>query len=233
MNKKILVIEDDVNIVELIKFNLEANNYIVDVAYQGKEGLLKTYDFMPDLILLDIMLPELDGLGVLNKLRNDDRIKNIPVIIVTAKTSELDKIVGFEIGADDYITKPFSVNELVSRVKAHLRRSDRETKEQKNILIEKVIEYKNLIIDLEKYEVLKDGKIISLSLKEFELLKLLLENRGKAMTRNQLLDEVWGYDYYGETRTVDVHVRHLRSKLDTDKENSTIYTVRGIGYIIK
>ncbi|MCK5763840.1 MAG: response regulator transcription factor [Clostridiales bacterium] len=228
MNKKILVIEDDVNIVELIKFNLEANNYIVDVAYHGKEGLMKTYDFMPDLILLDIMMPELDGLGVLNQLRNDDKIKNIPVIIVTAKTSELDKIVGFEIGADDYITKPFSVNELVSRVKAHLRRSDREI----NKFTKKVIEYKNFIIDLEKYEVLKDGKIISLSLKEFEVLKLLLENRGKAMTRDQLLDEVWGYDYYGETRTVDVHIRHLRSKLDTDKENSIIHTVRGIGYII-
>ncbi len=229
MNKKILVIEDDVNIVELIKFNLEANNYIVDVAYHGKEGLMKTYDFMPDLILLDIMMSELDGLGVLNQLRNDDKIKNIPVIIVTAKTSELDKIVGFEIGADDYITKPFSVNELVSRVKAHLRRSDREIDK----FTKKVIEYKNFIIDLEKYEVLKDGKIISLSLKEFEVLKLLLENRGKAMTRDQLLDEVWGYDYYGETRTVDVHIRHLRSKLDTDKENSIIHTVRGIGYIIK
>lgn len=229
MNKKILIIEDDVNIVELIRFNLEANNYIVDVAYHGKEGLSKIFEFMPDLILLDIMLPELDGHGVLNQLRNDNKIKNIPVIIVTAKTSELDKIVGFEIGADDYMTKPFSVNELLSRVKAHLRRSDREADKLTN----KVIEYKNLIIDLEKYEVFKDGEIILLSLKEFELLKLLLENKGKVMTRNQLLDEVWGYDYYGETRTVDVHIRHLRSKLDTDKENSIIHTVRGIGYIIK
>lgn len=229
MNKKILIIEDDANIVELIRFNLEANNYIVDVAYHGKEGLSKIFEFMPDLILLDIMLPELDGHGVLNQLRNDDGIKNIPVVIVTAKTLELDKIVGFEIGADDYITKPFSVNELLSRVKAHLRRSDRETDK----LTKKVIEYKNLIIDLEKYEVLKDGEIILLSLKEFELLKLLLENKGKVMTRNQLLDEVWGYDYYGETRTVDVHIRHLRSKLDTDMENSIIHTVRGIGYIIK
>jgi len=233
MNKKILVIEDDINIVELIKFNLEDNNYIVDVAYHGKEGLSKAYDFMPDLILLDIMLPELDGLGVLNQLRNDDKIKNIPVIIVTAKTSELDKIVGFEIGADDYITKPFSVNEMLSRIKAHLRRSDRESEEKENISTEKVIKYKNLIIDLDKYEVLKDGEVIILSLKEFEVLKLLLENRGKVMTRNQLLDEVWGYDYFGETRTVDVHIRHLRSKLDVENENSIIYTVRGIGYIIK
>ncbi|MEA3422677.1 MAG: response regulator, partial [Bacillota bacterium] len=137
MNKKILIIEDDVNIVELIRFNLEANNYIVDVAYHGKEGLSKIFEFMPDLILLDIMLPELDGHGVLNQLRNDNKIKNIPVIIVTAKTSELDKIVGFEIGADDYMTKPFSVNELLSRVKAHLRRSDREADKLTN----KVIEY--------------------------------------------------------------------------------------------
>ncbi len=229
MNKKILVIEDDVNIVELIKFNLEANNYIVDIAYQGEEGLVKIYEFMPDLILLDIMVPKLDGLSVLTKLRSDEKVKNIPVILLTAKTSEIDKIVGFEMGADDYITKPFSINEFLSRVKAHLRRSDREISKNYN----KIIKYKNLIINLEKYEVIKDDKIILLSLKEFEVLKLLLENSGKTITRNQLLDEIWGYEYYGETRTVDVHIRHLRSKLDSDNEDSIIHTVRGIGYLIK
>lgn len=229
MNKKILIIEDDINIVELIKFNLEANNYIVDIAHQGEEGLVKIYDFMPDLILLDIMIPKLDGLSVLTRLRSDERVKNIPVILLTAKTSEIDKIVGFEMGADDYITKPFSINEFLSRVKAHLRRSDREV----NKFYSKIIEYRNLVIDLEKYEVVKDGKIIPLSLKEFEVLKLLLENRGKTITRNQLLDEIWGYEYYGETRTIDVHIRHLRSKLDSDKEDSIIHTIRGIGYLIK
>lgn len=229
MNKKILIIEDDINIVELIKFNLEANNYIVDIAHQGEEGLVKIYDFMPDLILLDIMIPKLDGLSVLTRLRSDERVKNIPVILLTAKTSEIDKIVGFEMGADDYITKPFSINEFLSRVKAHLRRSDREV----NKFYSKIIEYRNLVIDLEKYEVVKDGKIIPLSLKEFEVLKLLLKNRGKTITRNQLLDEIWGYEYYGETRTIDVHIRHLRSKLDSDKEDSIIHTIRGIGYLIK
>ncbi|MEA1975953.1 MAG: response regulator transcription factor, partial [Bacillota bacterium] len=224
-----LIIEDDINIVELIKFNLEANNYIVDIAHQGEEGLVKIYDFMPDLILLDIMIPKLDGLSVLTRLRSDERVKNIPVILLTAKTSEIDKIVGFEMGADDYITKPFSINEFLSRVKAHLRRSDREV----NKFYSKIIEYRNLVIDLEKYEVVKDGKIIPLSLKEFEVLKLLLKNRGKTITRNQLLDEIWGYEYYGETRTIDVHIRHLRSKLDSDKEDSIIHTIRGIGYLIK
>ncbi len=229
MNKKILVIEDDINIIELIKFNLEANNYIVDIAHEGEEGLVKIYDFMPDLILLDIMIPKLDGLSVLTKLRSDEKVKNIPVILLTAKTSEIDKIVGFEMGADDYITKPFSINEFLSRVKAHLRRSDREI----NKIYNKIIKYRNLVIDLEKYEVIKDGEVIPLSLKEFEVLKLLLENRGKTITRNQLLDEIWGYEYYGETRTVDVHIRHLRSKLDSDKEDSIIHTIRGIGYLIK
>lgn len=229
MGKKILIIEDDVNIIELLKFNLEVNNYVVDIAYQGEEGLLKIYDFMPDLILLDIMMPKLDGLSVLTKLRSDEKIKNIPVILLTAKTSEIDKIVGFEMGADDYITKPFSINEFLSRVKAHLRRSDREV----NKIYNKTIKYRNLVIDLEKYEVIKNGEVILLSLKEFEVLKLLLENRGKTITRNQLLDEIWGYEYYGETRTVDVHIRHLRSKLDSDKEDSIIHTIRGIGYLIK
>ena len=229
MNKKILVIEDDVNIVELIKFNLEVNNYIVDIAHEGEEGLVKIYDFMPDLILLDIMIPKLDGLSILTKLRSDEKVKNIPVILLTAKTSEIDKIVGFEMGADDYITKPFSINEFLSRVKAHLRRSDREINKNYN----KIINYKNLIINLEKYEVIKDDKTVPLSLKEFEVLKLLLENRGKTITRNQLLDEIWGYEYYGETRTVDVHIRHLRSKLDSNDEGSIIHTIRGVGYLIK
>jgi len=229
VNKKILVIEDDVNIVELIKFNLEVNNYIVDIAHEGEEGLVKIYDFMPDLILLDIMIPKLDGLSILTKLRSDEKVKNIPVILLTAKTSEIDKIVGFEMGADDYITKPFSINEFLSRVKAHLRRSDREINKNYN----KIINYKNLIINLEKYEVIKDDKTVPLSLKEFEVLKLLLENRGKTITRNQLLDEIWGYEYYGETRTVDVHIRHLRSKLDSNDEGSIIHTIRGVGYLIK
>lgn len=231
MKNRILIVEDDKNISELIKFNLISSGYIVDNAYDGEEGLRIALEMVPDLILLDLMLPKIDGLGVLNKLRNNSMTEMIPIILLTAKSSEMDKIVGLEIGADDYITKPFSTNELMARVKAHLRRSDRE---KKTIVEEtKQIIHKEITIDLEKYEVYKNGENIRLSLKEFELLKILLENKGKALTRNKLLDEIWGYDYYGETRTVDVHVRHLRSKLDDDEDDSIIETVRGIGYKIK
>jgi two-component system alkaline phosphatase synthesis response regulator PhoP len=230
MEKKILVIEDDKHIVELIQFNLQASHYEVITAFDGKEGLMKALSMNPDLIVLDIMIPEIDGLGVLNRLRVEEATKRLPIIMLTAKSSEMDKIVGLEIGADDYITKPFSINELVARVKAHLRRTQREQDLPK--VATKTIAVGNLSVDLETYEVTKKGEAVRLSLKEFELLKTLLENRGKVLTRNQLLDEIWGYDFYGETRTVDVHIRHLRSKLD-DEEESLIDTVRGIGYKIK
>jgi len=230
MEKKILVIEDDKHIVELIQFNLQASHYEVITAFDGKEGLMKALSMNPDLIVLDIMIPEIDGLGVLNRLRVEEATKRLPIIMLTAKSSEMDKIVGLEIGADDYITKPFSINELVARVKAHLRRTQREQDLPK--VATKSITVRNLTVDLETYEVKKKGEAVRLSLKEFELLRTLLENRGKVLTRNQLLDEIWGYDFYGETRTVDVHIRHLRSKLD-DEEESLIDTVRGIGYKIK
>ncbi|OPL09332.1 MAG: ArsR family transcriptional regulator [delta proteobacterium ML8_F1] len=231
MRKKILVIEDDRHIVELIRFNLEANDYEVETSFDGKEGLMKALGIRPDLIILDIMIPEIDGLGVLNRLRVEESTKRLPIIMLTAKSSEMDKIVGLEIGADDYITKPFSINELIARVKAHLRRTQREQEHPKPAT--RTIAIKNLVVDLETYEVTKSGTPVKLSLKEFELLKTLVENQGKVLTRNQLLDEIWGYDFYGETRTVDVHIRHLRSKLDDDEEESLIDTVRGIGYKIK
>lgn len=230
MKNKVLIIEDEAHIVELIAYNLEAGGYAVSKAFDGKEGLELINQVKPDLIILDIMMPKIDGIGVLNRLRNDKTISHIPVIMLTAKSSEIDKVIGLEVGADDYMTKPFSINELMARVKAHLRRSERE-RDMSNDATRQMT-YGDVVIDLEKYEVHKSGELVALSLKEFELLRMLLKNRGRVMTRDQLLDQVWGYDYFGETRTVDVHIRHLRSKLDND-DDSLIHTVRGIGYTIK
>jgi two-component system alkaline phosphatase synthesis response regulator PhoP len=230
VKNKVLIIEDEAHIVELIAYNLEAGGYAVSKAFDGKEGLELINQVKPDLIILDIMMPKIDGIGVLNRLRNDKTISHIPVIMLTAKSSEIDKVIGLEVGADDYMTKPFSINELMARVKAHLRRSERE-RDMSNDATRQMT-YGDVVIDLEKYEVHKSGELVALSLKEFELLRMLLKNRGRVMTRDQLLDQVWGYDYFGETRTVDVHIRHLRSKLDND-DDSLIHTVRGIGYTIK
>ncbi|CDF57846.1 winged helix-turn-helix domain-containing protein [Thermobrachium celere] len=227
-SEKILIIDDELHIVELIKYNLEMNGYKVYYALNGTDGINLAYEKKPDLILLDIMLPEIDGFEVCKKIKRDDELADIPIIMLTAKGEEFDKILGLELGADDYITKPFSVRELVARIKAVLRRNTKEEKQQS------VINIGNLTIDLERHEVLKDGRKIELTLKEFELLKLLVLNKGKVMTRDFLLDKIWGYEYYGETRTVDVHVRHLRQKIEDDDKNPRyIETVRGIGYKFK
>ena len=175
------------------------------------------------LVLLDIMLPGEDGIEILKKLRNNAKTKNIPVIMVTAKGSEYDKVVGLDTGADDYITKPFGMMELVSRIKAVLRRTTREKEETK-------YQIGNLVIDVEKHKVKVDGKSVTLTLKEFELLEKLMKNRHIVLTRDRLLEEIWGYDFSGETRTVDVHVRTLRQKLGDAGE--LIETVRGVGYRI-
>lgn len=225
--ERILIIDDEMNIVELLKYNLEANGYKVIYALTGKEGLTYSLQNKPDLILLDIMLPEVDGFDICKEIKRNKDTENIPIIMLTAKSEEFDKILGLELGADDYITKPFSVRELLARIKVVLRRNHKEDKSE-------VINTGDLIIDFNKHEVIKKGEKIELTLKEFELLKLLILNKGKVMTRDFLLDKVWGYEYYGETRTVDVHVRHLRQKLeDDDKNPDYIETVRGIGYKFK
>ncbi|MCX7884103.1 MAG: response regulator transcription factor [Caloramator sp.] len=226
-NEKILIIDDESNIVELIKYNLEMNGYKVLYAYDGNEGLNIAREQNPDLILLDIMLPQMDGFDVCKEIKKDKEIEHIPIIMLTAKGEEFDKILGLELGADDYITKPFSVRELLARIKAVMRRNKKEENSQ-------VIKFDNLIIDFDKHEVLKSGKKVDLTLKEFELLRLLILNKGKVLTRDFLLDKIWGYEYYGETRTVDVHVRHLRQKIEDDDKNPRyIETIRGIGYKFK
>jgi two-component system, OmpR family, alkaline phosphatase synthesis response regulator PhoP len=223
-DEKILVIDDEEHILELIKYNLENNNYKVIIATNGIEGLKLVKSELPQLVLLDLMLPGMDGYDVCKEIRKDGTVAHIPIIMITAKSEELDKILGLELGADDYITKPFSVRELLARVKAVLRR----TTAQK---IDQSLKFGNITIDFQKHEVIKNDIKVELTLKEFELLEILIKNKGRVMTRDFLLDKIWGYEYIGETRTVDVHIRHLRQKIEDDDKNPRyVETIRGIGY---
>ena len=226
MANRILVVEDDTAISELICMNLEVTGYEVVPVLDGNEvegTLEKEEDF--DLALLDIMLPDEDGLQILKKLRLNHKTVLVPVIMVTAKTTELDKVKGLDLGADDYLSKPFGVMELISRVKAVLRRVERQRDERPQKVVHGAIE-----MDVKKHEILVNGEPVQLTLKEFELLRRLLEHPNIVLTRSQLLEEIWGYDFDGETRTVDVHIRTLRQKLGT--AGDMIETVRGVGYRI-
>lgn len=222
---KVLIIDDEEHIVELIRYNLENAGYDTVEAYNGVDGVKAAKNEKPTLILLDVMLPMMDGLEVCRKLRKDDTTKHIPIIMLTAKSEEIDKILGLELGADDYITKPFSVRELLARIKAVLRRTGSELEETS------VFSFSDVTIDYDKHLVTKNNVKVDLTLKEYELLDILIKNRGKVLKRDLLLDKIWGYEYVGETRTVDVHIRHLRQKLEDDDKNPVyIETVRGIGY---
>lgn len=224
MEKTILVVDDEAHIQELIKFNLTKNGFKVITADNGIDALKIAEDEKPDLIFLDLMLPGMDGLEVCKSIRKSSSIESTPIIMITAKGEELDKILGLELGADDYITKPFSVRELVARAKAILRRTSFKPEDNS-------FKFGDINIDYQKHEVYKGKEKIELTLKEFELLEILIKNKGKVMTRDFLLDKIWGYEYVGETRTVDVHVRHLRQKIeDNDKNPIYIQTIRGIGY---
>ena len=222
--KKILIIDDEIHIVELLKFNLENNGYKVDYSYDGFDGYLKTKEFQPDLILLDWMLPNISGIDLLKKIRSDADLEQIPVIMLTAKNMEEDKLEGLHDGADDYITKPFSVKEVLARISSVLRRYKYSTNEK-----EEVLKANDIQVNINKHTVTKNGEEVELTLKEFQILKLLIENRGNVLTRTFLLDKIWGYDYYGETRTLDVHIRHLRKKIGDD-DAQFIETIRGVGY---
>ena len=225
--KNILIIDDEIHIVELLKFNLENNGYKVDYSYDGFDGYLKTKEFQPDLILLDWMLPNISGIDLLKKIRSDETLEQIPVIMLTAKNMEEDKLEGLEDGADDYITKPFSVKEVLARITSVLRRYKYTSNEKIEVL-----KADDIQVNVNKHIVTKNGQEIELTLKEFQILKLLIENKGNVLTRTFLLDKIWGYDYYGETRTLDVHIRHLRKKIG-DNDSKLIETVRGVGYKIK
>ncbi len=219
---KILIIEDEKPITELLEYNLKQNGYFVEIAYDGEEGLKKVLEIKPDLIILDLMIPKIDGMEVCRRIKGDSSIKSIPIVMLTAKTDEVDRIVGLEMGADDYVTKPFSVRELVLRIKAILKRADSGLTEVRKV------EVKELSIDPDQHTVYVQGNEVVLTHLEFNLLLALINSNGRVLTRDTLLNKVWGYDYYGDTRTVDVHVRRLRQKLGAASDY--VKTIRGTGY---
>lgn len=228
-SKKVLIIEDEQSISDIVKFNLVKEGFEVDTAFNGLEGINKALEGNPDLILLDVMLPSMDGFEVCKKIRET---KTTPIVMLTAKEEEVDKVLGLELGADDYITKPFGMRELIARIKANIRR----TEIVDNLSDEpSVIQaFGNLEIDMNRYEARKGGSPLGLTLREFELLKYLAERENKVFSREQLLEEVWGYEYYGDIRTVDVTIRRLREKLEDDSsEPQYIMTKRGIGYYFR
>lgn len=225
MNKTILVVDDEENILELLKYNLEKENFNVIALNSGENIIYVLNENSIDLIILDIMLPQIDGIEILKIIKGNINFKKIPVIMLSAKSDEIDKILGLELGADDYIAKPFGIRELVARVKVVLRRNKTGNTNKGKIKIF------NFLMDLDSYALTKDNEPIDLTLKEFELFKYLVNNRGQVIPRDTLLEKVWGYDYVGETRTVDVHIRQLRKKIENDDSNPYyLITVRGVGY---
>jgi len=227
----ILVVDDEKLIVKGIKFALEQEGMTTDVAYDGEEALKMATANKYDLIVLDVMLPKLDGLQVCQQIRE---FSNVPIIMVTARSEDMDKIMGIEYGADDYITKPFNILELKARIKAILRRSMRTVKPEEAAPVKKELEVKEIKIDIESRRVSLNGREVNLTAKEFDLLLLFVENPGKVYSRESLLDIVWGYDYPGDVRTVDVHVRRLREKIEKNPSNPQyIQTKWGIGYYFK
>ncbi|ADQ46084.1 two component transcriptional regulator, winged helix family [Caldicellulosiruptor kronotskyensis 2002] len=224
--KNILIVDDEQHILELLKFNLRKEGYNTFEADSGILALEILKHNKVDLVILDIMMSDKDGYEVLKEIRFNKDTKNLPVILLSAKSEEIDKILGLELGADDYITKPFSVKELVVRVKALLRRVESLKPE-----VEDKVKFGDVEVDFSKRTVKKNNQDVPLSFKEFELLKLLIENRGRVLDRDFILQRVWGYEFDGDTRTVDVHIRFLRRKLEDDEKNPRyIETVRGVGY---
>lgn len=227
MDAKILIVEDERDIVDLLRYNLKQENFKVDVIRNGADVLPRAVDYPPDLILLDLMLPEVDGLIVCRLLKNDPRTKKIPIVMLTAKTDEQDRVTGLELGADDYITKPFSPREVVLRINAVLRRlnagNDDEDKNK--------IETHGVIIDLNRHQVLTDEGAIDLTATEFKLITLFAKSPGRVFNRDILMDVIWEQEYYGIDRTVDTHVSRLRRKLG--KLGKHIETVYGVGYRLK
>jgi len=233
--KTILIVDDEKPIVDILVYNLEKEGYNTLEANDGATAIDIALSKKPDLILLDIMLPKMDGLTVCKKIRSS---LNVPILMLTAKDEEIDKILGLELGADDYITKPFSVRELMARIKANLRKTEVKTTEVKEQAPVEEVEGKKVVVgplelDLEKFEAKVDGRSIDLTIREFEVLKFLACQAGQIITREVLLEKVWGYEYYGDIRTVDVTVRRIREKIEKDTSTPQILiTKRGVGYYI-
>lgn len=224
---KVLVVEDEKSFVEALKVGLDREGFDVKIAEDGLMALNLFRTFKPDLILLDVMLPKISGLDVCKEIRTESKV---PIIMVTAKGEEIDTVVGLEVGADDYVTKPYRLREVVARMRSLLRRSN-WSDETEAISEGRVITVSDIQIDIDKYEVKVRNEIVDFPLKEFELLLLLLENAGRVLTRDVLIDRVWGFDYVGDTKTLDVHIKRLRSKVEKDPSKPmSIITVRGVGY---
>jgi len=229
--KKVLIIEDEQSILKLLSYNLEQENYEVESAMDGQEGLDMAFENDYDMILLDLMLPSKDGMEICRELRQEK--SEVPIIMLTAKDAEIDKILGLEIGADDYITKPFSPREVLARMKAVFRRYDKNTgaQETKEAETEEIIAVGEIEIHPEKYEVIVGDTVLDLTPKEFDLLLYLARRTGRILSREQLLNAIWNYDFAGETRIVDVHISHLREKIEKNtKKPEYIITARGFGY---
>ncbi len=230
MEKRILIVDDEKPIVDILKFNLEKDGYKTLEAYDGEEAVKIALEKKPDLILLDVMLPKIDGLVVCRQIRQH---LTCPIIMLTAKEEVVDKIIGLELGADDYMTKPFSIREVLARVKANLRKhvlqADTKAEQEES----KHIKIKDLILDMEKYLIIKNGLPIDLTVKEFDVLKVLVEAKGQVFSREEILQRAWGYEYLGDIRTVDVTIRRLREKIeDNPSSPKYITTKRGIGYYV-
>ncbi|MDF2503346.1 response regulator transcription factor [Clostridium sp.] len=222
--KKILIIEDELKIARFLELELKHEGYLIEQCHDGRDGLQKALKGDFDLILLDIMLPSMNGIEVLKRLRKSIEV---PVIMLTAKDQVIDKVIGLDMGANDYVTKPFAIEELLARIRAALKTKAGTTKNSK------VLKVNNLSLDFEKYTVSFADNPIDLTKREFDLLKYLLENKNIVLTREKLLDGVWGYEYLGDTNVVDVYIRYLRSKIDDKYNTKLIYTVRGVGYLLK
>ncbi|UYN91357.1 MAG: response regulator transcription factor [Anaerolineales bacterium] len=228
MPQRVLVVEDDAAIREALTYNLTREGYEVDAVSDGAAAVAAVRKAAPQLVVLDLMLPEMDGFDVTRTLRKES---NVPILMLTARDDEIDRVLGLELGADDYLTKPFSMRELLARVKAMLRRVQMEHSDAQASSATQQLVSGNLAIDETRHEVTLDGKVLDLKPKEHELLLFLMQNRGRAYTREQLLEKVWGWEFSGGSRTVDVHVRWLRARIEADAENpQRIITVRGVGY---
>lgn len=224
MAAKILLIEDEEKIARFIELELIHEGYEVKKTHNGREGLLLAQSGRFDLVLLDIMLPELNGLEVLRRLRRES---DVPVIMLTARDAVMDKVSGLDAGADDYITKPFAIEELLARIRVALKKKSRSS------IVTRKLSVKGVSMDLDRHEVTFDGEVVDLNHREYELLRVLLENKNMVMNREQLMNQVCGYDYYGETNIIDVYIRHIRAKLDDRFGEKIITTVRGVGYVIR
>jgi len=228
MDRLVLIVDDERPIVDILKYNLEKEGYTTIEAYDGQEGLSLALSVNPDIILLDVMLPKMDGFEVCHKIREKT---STPILMLTAREEEVDKVLGLELGADDYITKPFSIRELMARIKANLRRGSAEAEADAATGSPNTLQTGRLALNLDRYETRRDDNVVDLTLREFELLKFLILQPDRVFSREMLLEKVWGYEYYGDVRTVDVTIRRLREKIEDDPSAPAfIITKRGVGY---